>query len=163
MEEIWKDIKGFEGLYQVSNFGRVKRNKRIVNLSNGRYRTLNEAVLKGTIDSGGYITQNLVDDNGKHYKIRVHRLVACSFISNPENKKTVDHINRNKLGNNINNLRWATSKEQRVNQEDTSKQVLCNGVKFKSLSQASCALNIPLTTLWHKVHDNTEMKYQYIV
>ena len=162
MEEIWKDIKGFEGLYQVGNFGRVKRNKRIVNLSNGRYRTLNEAVLKGTIDSGGYITQNLVDDNGKHYKIRVHRLVACSFISNPENKKTVDHINRNKLDNRVTNLRWATSKEQRLNQNDTSKQVLCDGVKFKSLSHASRVLNIPISNLWHKVHDDKDGKHKYI-
>lgn len=162
MEEIWKDIKGFEGLYQVSNMGRVKRNQRRVTLSDGRYRTLNEAVLKGTIDTGGYITHNLVDYNGVPYKIRAHRLVALAFISNPENKPTVDHINRNKLDNMVNNLRWATSKEQRLNQKDTSKQVLCDGVKFKSLSHASRVLNIPITNLWHKVHDDNDGNYKYI-
>ena len=162
MEEVWKDVKGFEGLYQVSNMGRLKRRKRIVSLSDGRDRTLNEAVLKGTIDSGGYITYNLVDYNGVAYKIRAHRLVAIAFISNAENKPTVDHINRNKLDNRATNLRWATSKEQRLNQNDTSKQVLCDGVKFKSLSHASRVLNIPISNLWHKVHDDKDGKHKYI-
>lgn len=99
MNEIWKDIEGYEGLYQVSNLGRVKRVK------TGR-------ILKGCKDryGYGYLLVSLYK-NGSQSTKRIHRLVAQAFIPNPENKPEVNHIDENKTNNMISNLEWSTSKE----------------------------------------------------
>ncbi len=95
-EEIWKDIKDFENLYQISNLGRVKSKK------TNKIRHL--------ILYGNYYTVTL-SKNGKSTLKRVHRLVAENFISNPNNYNIVNHIDKNKLNNNISNLEWCTQKE----------------------------------------------------
>lgn len=98
MEEIWKDVKGYEGLYKVSNFGRVK------SLKYGR-----ERILK-TGKHGYYLTVSLYFDN-KLKTAKVHRLVAMAFIENPDNKPQVNHLDEDKTNNNVNNLEWVTAKE----------------------------------------------------
>lgn len=99
MIEIWKDIKNFEGLYQVSNMGNVKSLKRniILKPSIVSYRK--------TKDDGYYIV-NL--KSKPHY---IHRLVAEAFISNPENKPQVNHKNGIKIDNRVENLEWVTQNE----------------------------------------------------
>ena len=110
MEEIWKDIKGYEGLYQVSNFGRVKTLPRIIrNSSNGRYYT-KEKILKLGKQTTGYLYVCLYKNN-THKTHRIHRLVAEAFIANPENKLQVNHIDGNKTNNHVSNLEWVTRKE----------------------------------------------------
>lgn len=94
MEEIWKDIKGYEGKYQVSNLGRVR----------GLIST--PKILTGYKNESGYMNVSL---EGKQYKL--HRLVAGAFIPNPENKPVINHINENKLDNRACNLEWKTHKE----------------------------------------------------
>lgn len=106
MEEVWKDIPDYEGLYQISNFGNVK------SISRMSYKRKCETIIKKPCLSGkGYLKVTLCKDGTKKY-VFIHRLVAQMFIPNPENKLTVDHIDRNKLNNNVNNLRWATYSEQ---------------------------------------------------
>ena len=106
--EIWKDIKGFEGLYQISNFGNVKSLARKVNNGKGIY-TRQERVMTGEIDKYGY-HQVCLRINGKGKKYKVHRLVAEAFIPNPNNLPEINHKDENKLNNNVDNLEWCTPK-----------------------------------------------------
>ena len=99
--EEYRTIKNYEGLYEVSNFGNVRNSKTNI-------------ILKLKTDKGGYVRVQLSKD-GKGKDSLVHRLVAIAFISNDENKPTVDHIIRDLLNNNVSNLRWATYSEQMSN------------------------------------------------
>jgi hypothetical protein len=72
--------------------------------------------LKKHISTSGYYCVNMIDDDGKKRFVSHHRLMGLHFIPNPENKPTLDHIDRNKLNNDISNLRWATRREQNLNQ-----------------------------------------------
>lgn len=114
--EVWKDIQGYEGLYQVSNFGRVKSLGRFVinPLVPKGYSWHPESILKQYKLSCGYLNVILCK-NGKGTLLKVHRLVAIAFIPNPKNKPHIDHINTIKTDNNINNLRWVTAKENLKN------------------------------------------------
>ena len=112
MKETWKAIKGFEGLYEVSNFGRVKSLERYVE-NNGGLQKRHEKVLKQSYTSR-HLSVVLCKD-GKTYPRLVHRLVAIAFIPNPDKKPVVDHIDTNPANNNVNNLRWVTVQENCLN------------------------------------------------
>lgn len=100
--EKWKDVKGYEGLYRVSNLGRVKT----LNYK----RTGKERVLKNSLNRDGYLMVKLYK-NREHLGLGVHRLVAEAFIPNPEGKPQVNHIDEVKTNNHVTNLEWATAKE----------------------------------------------------
>lgn len=106
MEEIWRDIKDYEGLYEVNNLGRVK--------SLNYRRTGKEKVLKARKNSCGYLFVALCKD-GVLKQFRVHRLVAEAFIPNPENKPCIDHLNTDRTDNRVENLRWCTCQENSNN------------------------------------------------
>jgi hypothetical protein len=95
MKEIWKDIQGFEGLYQVSNFGNIFNVKRNTERKLGYDR---------------YIKIRLCKEN-KKTTIGVHRLVALHFLENPDNKPYVCHKDNNPHNNHFSNLYWGTQKE----------------------------------------------------
>ena len=101
--ETWKDISGFEGIYQVSNRGNVRRNGRIKSQA---------------IDHGGYCTVSL-SVQSKQRTMSVHRIVATAFIPNPDGKRTVNHKDGNKLNNSVENLEWATHSENIVHANKT--------------------------------------------
>jgi hypothetical protein len=110
MTEIWKDIKGYEGYYQVSNLGNVKSLDR--KLWNGFvFHEVKGKVMKVRTEKDGYLRCNL-SKNGKMKDGRIHRLVAEAFIPNPKNKPTVNHNNTDVTDNSVTNLEWATHKEQ---------------------------------------------------
>lgn len=116
MEE-WKDIEGYEGLYQVSNLGRVKSLVRETPFTNrwGQRitRTRKEFIMKTKEQFNGYLYLCLRNCGAKW--ISVHRLVAQAFIPNPDNKPQIDHIDGNKHNNCVENLRWVTAAENAAN------------------------------------------------
>lgn len=98
MKEMWKDILGYEGLYQVSNLGDVRSLK---------YAGGNKVKMLKQATVNGYKRVSLVK-NGKGKNYLVHRLVAIAFIPNPDNLPIVNHKNEDKTNNNVNNLEWCT-------------------------------------------------------
>lgn len=104
--EIWKDIPGYEGVYQVSNMGRVKSMERYINApQSGGSRKIPTKVLKPTIGNHGYYVVNI----GRKAKT-VHSLIAKTFCPNPNGYQMVNHIDENKLNNNAANLEWCDCK-----------------------------------------------------
>jgi len=80
--EVWKSIKGYEGLYQVSNMGRVKSLERTVTRKDGRKQTIRGRILKPIVGQGGYLLVNLYDSSGKRKSFYTHRLVCEAFLDN---------------------------------------------------------------------------------
>lgn len=110
MEEEWRDIKGYEGLYQVSNLGRVRSLDRKFIKSNGRMHSRKGKVLAPNTNPKGYFFVNISDINHKITPTRIHRLVAEAFIPNPNNLPQVNHIDEDKSNNSITNLEWCTNR-----------------------------------------------------
>lgn len=108
--EIYKDIKGYEGFYQISNLGNVKSLSRIVNNHSGFKKTLKEKILKNHISNTGYYVIDL-KKNCERKTFKVHRLIAFAFIDKVIGKEYVNHINGIKTDNSIENLEWVTIKE----------------------------------------------------
>lgn len=121
-EEIWKDIVGYEGYYQVSSLGRVKALERVYKQRNGltgrdNYRTYPEQMMYVEVDKDGYLKTRLSKD-GKQKKFLIHRLVALTFIPNPENKPEVNHKSGVKDDNRVDNLEWMTTSENQQHAHD---------------------------------------------
>jgi len=109
MTEVWKPISGYEGLYEISNLGRVKSLERTVKNGHGG-RVVQETILKICKTNRRYSGVGL-SKNRELQNLNVHRLVAIAFVSNPENKPMVNHINGVRYDNRADNLEWTTAKE----------------------------------------------------
>lgn len=113
MEEIWKDIRGFEGYYQISNHGRLKS-----------FKKMTQGKIMSVKHSGGwYLTVVLMADNQRLTK-RIHRLVAEAFIPNPDNLPEVNHKDLNKQNNHVLNLEWTTTAENNEHARNHNPDIL---------------------------------------
>lgn len=176
MKEIWKDVKGYEGLYQVSNLGRVKsliRNKVLSPLN--RQHGYQAVQLHG---KGG---------NARGFKsFSIHRLVAEAFIPNPENKPEVNHINEDKSDNRVENLEWMTHQENsahatrgtRIGKANKNNPLTSSSVvqltldekeiaTYPSIHEAMRNTGIPIGCIWSACEGKTKQahgyKWRYIV
>ena len=122
MEEIWKDVVGYEGLYQVSNYGRVKSlpkiHKTTKNYNKLGYITKEKILRQRKTQRGYFIVTLYKDQKGK--SLYVHRLVANMFILNKDNKPCINHKNGDKKDNKVTNLEWCTYSENMIHAYATS-------------------------------------------
>lgn len=173
--EIWLDIKGYEGQYQVSNMGRILSKERTVEVLLRGRKTTNKVFEKLKVfysAMGGYYGV-LLSQNGKNKSYRVHRLIAKEFIENPENKPYINHINGIKTDNRVENLEWCTASEnlqhayniglmnrpiENCNFSKLSLQQITeirNTYKRNTALQLSKQFNVTRTTIYNIVHFKT--------
>ena len=170
LKEIWKSIENFEGLYQISNLGRVKSVDRVVHVldpkSNREYdRHFPECIKATNLDNKGYVIVTLKKD-GKNSRHRIHRLVAKAFIPNPENLPQINHKDENKENNYADNLEWCTNEynskygTRLVRISDSSRgrpahnriKVEIFGVVYESLASAGKALGVCGDTIKNRIN-----------
>lgn len=108
--EIWKDIKGYESYYQVSNLGRIKSKERYSSCCYGKQRLLKEKNIVPTPDKNGYLRIMLSKDKDKK-RFYIHELVAQAFLDNSNNHPCVNHIDSNRTNNEVENLEFCTHKQ----------------------------------------------------
>jgi hypothetical protein len=164
---VWKPVVGYEGLYEVSDNGKV-------------FSLKNKILLKPFISVGYYSIT--LRKNKQSKKIKIHRLVACAFLPNTENKKQVNHIDGNKKNNHVSNLEWCTASENnkhawqyglrkktqnQINQAKSinSKMVidLYTGIFYDSLKEACNLNNLSYSSITHKIYRNyKKQRFQYI-
>ncbi len=155
MEEIWKDIKGYEGLYQVSNLGRIKSLAREYSVNKGK-RYIGERIKNLRKDSRGHYLLVDLSKNGKSKTLLVHRIVAEHFINNPNNLTQVNHKDEDKTNNNVENLEWCDGKynqnygtlpkrrNEKLKHIKHEKKVICieDKIIFNSIKEAGKYYNI---------------------
>lgn len=128
--EIWKDINGFEGIYQVSTHGNVRSLDRFVKIGH-KLRFNKGGMMAFTCDTDGYFQLSICKD-AKVYSVKVHRLVAETFIPNTDNKPIPNHINGLKQINHYKNLEWSTHSENTQHSYDTGLHVPLMGEKHQN-------------------------------
>ena len=172
--EIWKDVRGYEGLYEVSNRGRIRSIERRVEYFNPKYNkitshTVAPRIKKATKKDNDYMIATLYKGN-KGTQVYIHRAVAEAFIPNPEGKPTVNHIDCNRANNTLENLEWSTYKEQEKHKDllgrrkpsnvraITVKYIDGTETKHSSITQCAKDLGIHRDTIYNILNNEKSKK-----
>lgn len=163
--EIWKDIPGYEGKYQVSNYGRVKSIARYRKSKNDTVVFVPEKVLKGKIDKDGYVEYALCAGTHKKMKYyRAHRLVAVAFIPNPNNLPIINHKDCNPGNNCVENLEWCDYSFNRnwgTCPDNFNHQIKYKGEIYASKRECARQLGIDSKTIRYHILNHTPYDGEY--
>ena len=145
--EFWRDIEGYEGLYQISNVGQVKSLKR-------------NKILKPSPTKDGYLRVKLSKEGNKKM-FYIHRLVAAAFLPNEEELPEIDHINNDRADNRVANLQWISHVENLRKKESdwgVPKKVQCveTGEIFESVAAAATAMKRDKSTMSYHLNGRTQ-------
>lgn len=151
MEEIWRDIENYEGLYQVSNLGRVKSLPR---------NTTKGGLLSPDSNGKGYLTV-LLSKKGKKRRFYIHKLVATAFLQNEENLPEVDHRDNDKTNNRAENLQWISHVENLRKKQSgigIPRRIICieTGEVFESVAAAAKAMKRDKSTMSYHLNGKTK-------
>ena len=172
--EVWKSVKGYEGLYEISSLGNLRSVERVVEYFNPNLNRISSHKVKGkikkpSVKENGYLQVGLYKGN-KMKNYYIHRLVAEAFIPNPLSKKTVNHKNFIVTDNRVENLEWCTYKEQEnhkiKNNRGIEKNVRAiiisynNGdeVEFTNICKASKSIGVHRDTIYNIINGNPSKK-----
>ena len=162
MEEIWKDVVGYEGYYQVSSLGRIRSVDREIIDKNGVKKSIHGKIMRHTFHPDGYPAISLCR-NGVYRRLKIHRLVALAFIPNPNNLPEVSHLDETRTNNCVDNLVWSSHKDnlnmplyKERSARATSKSkngraipVECEGAVFETGTECAKFYGIKQNTMLH--------------
>ena len=172
MNELWKDVHGFEGLYMISNLGKIKSIDHYVKCNTGK-RLVKGRVLKACDRGNGYPFVTLGKD-GKQYNMSIHRMVAIAFVPNPQKYKEVNHIDENKSNFHVENLEWCDrnynnnhgTRQNRVTIKNSKKVIQMEGDKvlriWFSLSDIARELNFSIGNISSCCNGSRPSAYGYV-
>ena len=167
MDEIWRPIKGYEGLYEVSNMGRIRSLPRMVRKQNGKMslysgKILNPSTWKNGKQSGTTTGVTLWDD-GKRKTVMISRMVAIAFLPNPNNYKYVTHIDGNSYNNRADNLQWAstcsTHLRNKINVYDLHDNLIGT---YESMTDASKKFKISVQSISNGCYGKVARPKRYV-
>jgi len=160
-KEIWQDIKGYEGYYQISNKGRLKvlgaYIKNLGNFANGYLKKVN--IKEIAVDRNGYCITKLCRD-GKCRPRKIHRLVAQAFLPNPKNLPQVNHIDGNKENNSVENLEWISARDNIIHAWETG---LKNNDHLKGSNSPHAKLTEEQVIEIRRLYDNKIRRYSELL
>lgn len=158
MEEIWRDIPGYEEFYQASSEGRIRSKDRYTKEFNN-HGTMCRILKKGRMmrvstDADGYFGLQLYDADGKPHDYRINRLIAITFLPNPDELSQVDHINGNKQDNRAVNLEWVSCKEniRRVHAYGDTRLIGRVGIICKCIEDDLCFVSAAAAADHYNIH-----------